>query len=223
MAKKKIKRFKETKTFPNFIELSYHELMEGFEYKGRWASDFFRNDNPIILELACGKGEYTVNLGRKYPERNFIGLDVKGARMWRGARTSNDEGLRNVAFLRTQIQLIEYYFDKDEVSEIWIVFPDPQPRSTKIKKRLTSPEFLDRYKNILKLGGIIHLKTDNAMLYEYTLEVIKQEGHNLIYKTEDLYNSGLQEDVVLVRTFYEMIWLEEGRCIRYIKFNLKIG
>ena len=194
--------------------------MEGFEYKGRWAKDFFKNENPLILELGCGKGEYTVHLGRKYPEKNFIGLDIKGARMWRGARTANDECLKNVAFLRTQIQLIEYYFDKNEVSEIWIVFPDPQPRSPRARKRLTSPEFIDRYKNILKPDGIIHLKTDNEMLFDYTIKRIREHGYNLIYKNEDLYNSGLQEDVVMVRTFYEQMWLEEGRKICYLKFQL---
>ncbi|MCD4679983.1 MAG: tRNA (guanosine(46)-N7)-methyltransferase TrmB, partial [Bacteroidales bacterium] len=125
MSKKKIRQFKETKTFPNFIELSYPELMQGFLYKGKWAKAFFKNDNPIILELACGKGEYTVTLARKYPSINFIGLDIKGARMWRGAKTSNEEGMKNVAFIRTQIQLIEHYFTAGEVSEIWIVFPDP--------------------------------------------------------------------------------------------------
>jgi tRNA (guanine-N7-)-methyltransferase len=220
VGKKKIRRFKETRNFPNFIQLQYHELIKGFEYKGNWGAGFFNNKNPIILELGCGKGEYTVNLGRKYPDRNYIGLDIKGARMWRGAKTSNDEGLNNVAFLRTQIEQIEKYFEKDEVSEIWIVFPDPQPRSPKEKKRLTSHEFLKRYKNILKQDGIIHLKTDNEMLYDYTLEVIEEGGHNIVYKTDDLYNSGLQEDVVEVKTFYEQMWLEEGRKIKYIKFKL---
>lgn len=221
MVKKKIRRFKETKTFPNFIELSYHELLEGFPYKGNWSEVFFKNDNPIILELACGKGEYTTTLAAKYPEKNYIGLDIKGSRMWRGAKTSNEAGMTNVAFIRTQIELIEHYFDKDEVSEIWIVFPDPQPRSPKIKKRLTSPVFLSRYQNILQPLGIIHLKTDNKELYDYTLQRVDELKHNLIYKTDDLYNSGLQEDVMLVQTFYEKIWLEQRKKITYIKFNLK--
>ncbi len=195
--------------------------MEGFPYKGNWNKGFFKNDNPIILELACGKGEYAINLGGKYPDKNFIGLDIKGARMWRGAKTAHDESMNNVAFIRTQIELIEHYFGPDEVSEIWIVFPDPQPRSPKIKKRLTSTKFLSRYKNVLKPGGIIHLKTDNNELYEYTLERIKEHNHSLLYKTDDLYNSGLLEDVVGVQTFYESMWLKEERQIHYIKFQFK--
>ena len=222
MAKNKIRHFKETKTFPNFIELSYPELMQGFLYKGKWAKAFFKNDNPTVLELACGKGEYTITLAGKYPDINFIGLDIKGARMWRGAKTSNEEGIKNVAFIRTHIELIEHYFAAGEVSEIWIVFPDPHHRSPEIKKRLTSPEFLSKYKNILKPGGIIHLKTDNKELYDYTLERIKEHNHNLVYKTDDLYNSGLDDDVLLVQTFYEKIWLEKGKRITYLKFNLKI-
>lgn len=222
MSKNKVSHFKETKTFPNFIELSYPELMQGFLYKGKWAKAFFKNDNPTVLELACGKGEYTITLARKYPDINFIGLDIKGARMWRGAKTSNEEGMKNVAFIRTQIELIEHYFAAGEVSEIWIVFPDPHPRSPEIKKRLTSPEFLTRYKNILKPEGILHLKTDNKMLHNYTLKIIEESGHNLIYKTDDLHNSGIEEDVLLAQTFYEQIWLEEGKKITYIKFNLII-
>jgi len=222
LAKNKIRHFKETKTFPNFIELSYPELMQGFLYKGKWAKAFFKNDNPTVLELACGKGEYTITLAGKYPDINFIGLDIKGARMWRGAKTSNEEGIKNVAFIRTHIELIEHYFAAGEVSEIWIVFPDPHHRSPEIKKRLTSPEFLSKYKNILKPGGIIHLKTDNKELYDYTLERIKEHNHNLVYKTDDLYNSGLDDDVLLVQTFYEKIWLEKGKRITYLKFNLKI-
>jgi len=196
--------------------------MQGFLYKGKWAKAFFKNDNPTVLELACGKGEYTITLAGKYPDINFIGLDIKGARMWRGAKTSNEEGIKNVAFIRTHIELIEHYFAAGEVSEIWIVFPDPHHRSPEIKKRLTSPEFLSKYKNILKPGGIIHLKTDNKELYDYTLERIKEHNHNLVYKTDDLYNSGLDDDVLLVQTFYEKIWLEKGKRITYLKFNLKI-
>lgn len=221
MTKKKIRQFKETKTFPNFIELSYPELMKGFQYKGKWGKDFFKNDNPIILELACGKGEYTTTLAEIYPHNNYIGLDIKGARMWRGAKTSIEKGMKNVAFIRTQIELIEHYFDTDEVSEIWIVFPDPQPNSPNIKKRLTSPQFLARYTSLLKPNGIIHLKTDDKLLYDYTHLRIDELEHNLIYKTEDLYNSGLEEDVMLVQTYYEKKWLAEGKKITYTKFKLK--
>ena len=174
MGKNKLQRFAENLTFDNFFQPTYDEISTGYFLKGKWASDFFKNNNPIVLELGCGKGEYSVGLARRYPDKNFIGLDIKGARMWRGCKTAVDENIQNIAFLRTRIELIEHYFAENEISEIWITFPDPQPRRIKENKRLTSPAFLKRYASILKKDLIIHLKTDAFLLYFYTMEIIKK-------------------------------------------------
>ena len=182
MAKHKLFRFSENETFSNLIQLSYTEVMKGVPFKGKWNTDFFTKNNPIIIELGCGKGEYTVGLAKKHPEINFLGVDVKGARLWRGCKTSNDEGMKNVGFIRTQIELIDHYFEPAEVAEIWITFPDPQPKEFKARKRLTSPLFLERYRKFLAKDGIIHLKTDNTSLFDYTLELIEECGHNLLYQ-----------------------------------------
>ena len=221
MGKNKLERFEENLTFPNLFQVSYDFLQQNkFHLRGKWNSDFFKNDNPIVLELGCGKGEYTVNLAKKYPNKNFIGIDIKGARLWRGCKTSNEDKMNNVAFIRTRIQLIENFFDNNEVSEIWITFPDPQLK--KPNKRLTCERFLSHYKNIAKQNTIIHLKTDSYELYDYTLnEVIPQGNYKILFNTDDLYASDFQDDVKGVRTFYEQMFLDMGKKITYLKFELK--
>ncbi|MBE0650170.1 MAG: tRNA (guanosine(46)-N7)-methyltransferase TrmB [Bacteroidales bacterium] len=217
--KNKLQRFAENLTFDNLFQYSYEEVIKGFPYRGKW-NQFFGNNNKIVLELACGKGEYTVGLARKYPNANFIGVDIKGARMWRGLKTAQEEGLKNVAFIRTRINLIEYFFAQNEVDEIWITFPDPQVKESREKKRLTSPQFLKLYTNFLKPEGIIHLKTDGILLYDYTREVIEEGGHMLLYANEDIYGSDLKNEVTGIQTFYEKKWLSYQTKIRYLKFQL---
>jgi len=223
LAKRKLQRFAENATFNHFFQPEWEELSAGFSLRGKWNDDFFKNDNPIIIEMGCGKGEYTVDLSDKYPERNFIGIDKKGARMWRGAKISNEEDRPNVAFVRIRAENIGMVFGPDEIDEIWITFPEPQPNSPRHSKRFTSPEFIERYRKVLKPGGTIHLKTDNDMFYNYTLDVIKEDGHHLIYNNSDLYaNPGDPEvkDVIDVQTHYEKIWLEQGLTIKYLRFRL---
>lgn len=220
MSKRKLQRFAETATFRNFFQPGFAEASEGFQLKGNWAKAYFNNDRPIILELGCGKGEYTVGLARKYPGNNYIGIDIKGARMWRGAKTALEENLPNAAFVRTQIGMIGRLFGKGEVSEMWITFPDPQPQKARQSKRLTSPRFLGFYKPVLKPGALIHLKTDNTGLYEYTLEVIEQHRHVLHSCTPDLYGSGEYEDAAGIQTFYEKMWLAQGMKIKYLSFSM---
>jgi len=221
LGKDKLKRFAEIKTFKNVIEPVTEEARNTTHFlKGKWGSDFFENSNPIILELGCGKGEYSVNLGKLYPSINFIGIDIKGARLWRGAKEVIDEGIKNVGFLRTRIEWIESFFAKDEVSEIWITFPDPQPTRRREKKRLTSPLFLNRYRKMLIPDGIIHLKTDNKELHDYTLEVLKYNNAKIIESTSDLYNSNIQSPVLSIKTFYENKFLEKDVKITYIKFKI---
>ncbi len=218
--KNKLQRFAENLTFPHLFQYSYEKVIKGFPLKGKWNSDFFKNPNPIVLELGCGKGEYTVGLARKFPQKNFIGVDVKGARLWRGLKTSHEEGMKNVAFIRARIELIEYFFGKEEVDEIWLTFPDPQIKESREKKRLTSPLFLNRYKTFLKPGGRLHLKTDALLLYDYTLEILLQNGFEIEYAHEDIYRSDLNNEVVQIQTFYERKWLEFNTPIRYIKAKL---
>lgn len=202
-------------TFKNVVQLD-----AGKPFKGRWAADFFKNDKPVVLELACGKGEYTVNLATLFPEKNFIGIDYKGNRIWRGAKTALEEGVANVGFLRIQIETILDYFGEGEVDEIWITFPDPQPQISREKKRLTSPRFLDKYKQILKPGGFINLKTDNDGLHAYTVEKIEELGLNLHIRTEDLYNSEYADEVLSIKTYYEKKYLKDNKNINYLKFSL---
>jgi len=224
LAKRKLQRFAENATFNHFFQPGWEDLSAGFSLRGKWNTDFFDNNNPVIIEMGCGKGEYTVDLSNKYPDRNFIGVDKKGARMWRGAKTSLEEKRSNVAFVRIRAENIGKVFGPDEVDEIWITFPEPQPNSPRHSKRFTSPEFIARYRQVLKPGGIIHLKTDNDMFYAYTLDVIKDGGHQLVYKNDDLYaNPGDPEvkDVIDVQTHYEKIWLEQGLTIKYLRFRLK--
>jgi len=223
MAKHKLQRFAENLTFPNLIQVSYEYLMNvGFEYQGKW-NTFFENDNPIVLELGCGKGDYTVAMARRNPNKNFIGIDIKGARMWRGAKTSNEEKMTNVAFIRTRIELIYLMFGPNEVSEIWVTFPDPQPK--KPNKRLTSERFLSLYKKILRPGSIVHLKTDSQELHAYTRdEVIPQGGYKILFATEDLYHDEKalteQQDAISVQTFYESGYLAQGKPITYLQFTI---
>lgn len=217
MGKNKLKKFAEMDTFTNVFQYPFGELKEkGFPLKGRWNRDFFKNDNPIVVELGCGKGEYAVGLARKFKDFNFIGVDIKGARMWTGAKQAVNEGLTNVAFLRTNIELIDNFFDQSEVSEIWITFPDPQMK--KVSKRLTGTRFMNLYKRILKPNGIIHLKSDSPFLYAYTDAMVKLNQMNVLLNTNDLYNSGLANDILEIRTFYEQQWLDRGLTIKYIKF-----
>lgn len=219
MSKRKLRSFAETYTFHNFFQPTYPELIKGFSLKGKWNTDFFKNKNPIIIELGCGKGEYTVGLAKKHPENNYIGMDIKGARMWRGCKTSVENEYKNVGFIRHRIELLEHFFSRDELSEIWITFPEPQPKIA--KRRLTSPRFLKTYKNILKPDGIIHLKTDNIDLFNYTLEVIKENNYKLLLKTNDFHNSMLDDEIKQIQTFYEKIFTEKGIPINYLEFRLK--
>ena len=214
MGKDKLRRFAEIDTFNNVLQLD-----AGKELKGKWASNQFKNNNPVVLELACGKGEYTVNLAQMFPDKNFIGVDYKGNRIWRGAKTALEEGVNNVAFLRIQIESILEYFAPEEVDEIWITFPDPQPQVGREKKRLTSPRFLDMYKHIVKQGGFINLKTDNDDLHAYTAEKIGELELILHAKTEDLYHSEFDNEVLSIKTYYEKKYLKDNKNINYLKFS----
>lgn len=220
-SKNKLKRFKENETFPNVIQPTREETFAGFSHKGNWNS-FFKNNNPIVLELGCGKGEYTLALAEKNPDKNFIGIDIKGARFWRGAKTALETNKTNVAFLRTQIELIDLCFEENEVDEIWITFPDPQIKYTRTKHRLTNQEFLKKYNTILKPEGIIHLKTDSEFMHGYTLGLLHGEGHEVLYAHHDVYNNfHSPKEVIETQTFYESQYLETGKAITYIKFRLK--
>jgi tRNA (guanine-N7-)-methyltransferase len=219
VGKRKLQRFAELKTLKRVFEPErlYHE--EQYPLKGKWCAEVFDNDHPLVLELGCGKGEYTVNLARKYPEKNFIGVDIKGARIWRGAKTINEEDIQNAAFLRTHIEHLSSYFGDGEVSEIWITFPDPQPQQSRESKRLTSAGFLNKYKPMMTPGGSLHLKTDSRELYEYTLEVLDTASMIVHEHTNDLYASDVNADVRDIKTTYETRFLEEGKRICYIRFG----
>lgn len=216
MGKDKLKRFAEVATFSNVLQLE-----AGKDMKGKWSRDFFKNDNPIVLELACGKGEYSVNLARMFPQKNFIGIDYKGNRIWRGAKTALEEDVTNVGFLRIQIESIGEYFAHGEVDEIWITFPDPQPQLSREKKRLTAPRFLEKYKEILRAGGFINLKTDNDGLHAYTAEKIDELGLKLDVKTEDLYHSSYADEVLSIKTYYEKKYLNDNKNINYLRFSFE--
>ncbi len=216
--KNKLAKFAESAKFPNMFQPTYEEVKDGYAMQGKWRSDFFKNSNELVLELGCGKGEYSVGLGRKYPNRNFIGVDIKGARMWRGCKTSVEEGLQNVAFLRQKIQLIANMFAEEEVDELWITFPDPQPKVA--KRRLTSPQYMERYAKILKPGGIINFKTDSEPLFDYTLEMIEEYGHELIVSVKDLYSADGFEEVKAIKTYYEKLFNDQGYDINFMQFRL---
>lgn len=219
MVKKKLIRFAENFTFEHMFQQSYDELMEGFRLKGKWHREYFRNDHPIILELGCGKGEYTVGLAREYPQKNFIGIDIKGARLWKGGKAIQQEKLGNAAFIRTKIDLIEHFFNPGEVEEIWITFPDPQRK--KERKRLTSPRFLARYAKIMKEEGIVHLKTDSTLLFEYTRDILEDLELEILFSTYDLYSSSYDGPATEIRTFYEEMFVKEGVSIKYLEFKLR--
>ena len=222
-SKNKLKRFKENLTFKNVIQPSREILVDNnFEYKGKWSDLFFKNNNPIIIELGCGKGEYSIELAKLNPEKNFIGIDIKGARFWRGAKTAIDEGLNNIAFVRSQIELIDKIFSKSEVSEIWITFPDPQIKFKREKHRLINLKFINLYKNILVPNGIINLKTDSEFLHGYMLGLIKSTNFlELIYSNHNIYNnSGAPEDVLSIQTFYELKFLKQQKPITFINFKV---
>lgn len=222
-SKNKLKRFKENETFANVFQPGREELVvEDYKLKGKWNSTVFKNSNPLVLELGCGKGEYSVALAQKYPDKNFIGIDIKGARFWRGAKTALEDGIENVAFLRIQIELIEFAFEENEVDEIWITFPDPQIKYKRTKHRLTNSEFLKRYKKILKPDGYINLKTDSEFMHGYTLGLLQGEGHEIIYANHDVYkNEGSPEEVTAIQTFYEEQYLEQNKPITYIRFKIE--
>lgn len=210
MGKNKLARFEQNLTFKNMIQLP--ETM-----KGQWNA-FFENDQPITLELACGHGAYTVGLSRLFPHRNFVGIDRKGARMWKGAKTALEENLNNAAFMRIQIDHCAEHFAPGEIEEIWITFPDPQPN--KDRKKLTHPMFLERYKQFLKPGGLIHLKTDDDHLYEYTLDLIHQNNFTILQNIKDVYAADTVSNELNIKTYYEQKWLEKGKTIKYIQFQL---
>jgi tRNA (guanine-N7-)-methyltransferase len=220
-SKNKLKRFRENETFSNVIQPTREEVLNGFSLKGKWHTHF-NNNNPIILELGCGKGEYTIALARKNPEINYIGVDIKGARFWRGAKIALEENLSNVTFLRTQIELIDLLFGENEVSEIWITFPDPQIKYTRTKHRLTNAEFLSKYNTILKPDGIVNLKTDSEFMHGYTLGLLHGAGHEVLYAHHDIYkNYESPKEVTSTQTFYESQYLEKGKPITYIQFKIK--
>jgi len=222
VGKKKLQRFAEMETFNHVVQAQFDEVFnKDYELKGKWKKEFFGNDNPIVLELGCGKGEYTVGLAKQNQDRNFIGIDIKGARMWRGASTAKEEKILNVGFIRTRIDLINSFFSDGEIQEIWVTFPDPQPK--KHYKRLTSTRFLGYYQKILKENGFVNLKTDNADLYAYTRALVKLNKLEIEVDTDNLYNSGLVDEKLAIKTFYEQQFLEQGKPIHYIKFKLDKG
>jgi tRNA (guanine-N7-)-methyltransferase len=220
-SKNKLKRFRENATFNNVVQPMRNEIEEGpFPLKGHW-NTHFGNDNPIVLELGCGKGEYTIGLARMYPQKNFIGVDIKGARLWRGAKTALEENMGNVAFLRTQIELIDNLFEENEVAEIWITFPDPQIKYKRTKHRMTNEVFLKKYEHILVDHGVIHLKTDSGFMHGYTLGLLHGTQREVIYANHDVYkNEGSPQEVLSIQTFYEKQYLEQGKPITYIKFRI---
>ena len=221
MAKNKLKRFDDMAAYPNVIAPKFEEVFRtDFRLKGHWKNEFFGNSRPLTLELGCGKGEYTVALARKYPEKNFIGVDIKGARMWVGATEALQNKLTNVVFLRTRIEFINSCFAPDEISEIWITFPDPQPQQSRENKRLTSPRFLQSYRQIMQPKGIIHLKTDSQSMFDYTRNIVESNNFSTIYCTDDLYNSNYEDDILSVQTYYEKMFKDKGFNIKYLKFQV---
>lgn len=219
MAKNKLAKFAEMEHLPNVFQPQHTEIFRtDYTLKGKWQQEVFHNDHPLILEIGCGKGEYTVELGKLYPEKNFIGLDIKGARMWKGAKAAFEANMPNVIFIRMYAEMLESIFAAGEISEIWITFPDPQ--MAKVKKRLTGTRFLTLYQKILANNALIHLKTDSPFLYAYTSELIKANHLNEFVNTEDLYGCGLEDKILGIKTFYEKQWLSRGKKIKYIRFAL---
>jgi tRNA (guanine-N7-)-methyltransferase len=219
VGKNKLSKFADLNTYEHVVQISYKKLLaEEFKYKGKWSEAFFGNSNPIVLELGCGKGEYTVKLASHFPEYNFIGLDIKGARMWVGATQAMERGLNNVGFLRTNIENIRLFFAEKEVSEIWLTFPDPQMKKT--RKRMTATNFIEKYRKLMVPNGIIHLKSDSNFIYRYTEAMVAENQFELIRKTDDLYRSELLDEVLSIQTYYERQWLDRGLSIKYLSFKL---
>jgi len=221
VGKGKIRKFEDMKTFKNVFQPSLEEVFDkDFRLKNNWKQEYFENEKPIILELGCGKGEYSVGLAEKFPEKNFIGVDIKGARIWTGARYALEAEIPNVAFIRTRIEFISSFFGPDEVEEIWLTFPDPQLKKRRNKKRLTASRYLNSYRKFLIDEGLIHLKTDNDVLYQYTLDLVKENGLPRVYTTVDLYGSKQNNIVYGIQTHYEKLFIEEGLNIHYMQFKL---
>lgn len=224
MGKNKLFKFSEISKMDHVLEPSLDQTLNNeIDYKGNWHSRFFKNDNPIVLELGCGKGEYAVGLARKYPNQNFVAVDIKGNRIYVGAKQAEDEGLDNIIFIRTKVDFIDYYFDKNEVDEIWLTFSDPQPN--KPNKRLTSKVFIDRYRKILKPGGIVHLKTDSDVLFESTEEQIEEHNYDCEFLSWDVYNDlhklpEASQEILKIKTHYEELFTKKGSVIKYCKFRV---
>jgi len=223
MGKDKLKRFAEVETFDNVFQPSFEDINKDFRLKDKWNKEF-NNNNPIVLELGCGRGEYTVGLAKQFPNKNFIGIDIKGSRIWRGAKTCVEENIDNVRFIRTKIDFIEKFFANNEINEIWLTFSDPQPKRP--RKRLTSPLFINRYKNILNKKGVINIKTDSSLLYNYTLDEIKNNNYTILENSSDIYNELIIRanneliSKINIKTFYEQKWLEEEKKIKFISFMI---
>lgn len=219
MSRQKSKRFAESKVMANLMEVGKSDYLR---MANRWHSDFFRNPNPLVLELACGRGEYSYGLGKEFPDKNFVGIDIKGSRMYVGAKSALDEGLTNVAFLRAKIENLRSFFGWREVSEIWITFPDPRPKDRDIKRRLTFSRFLKLYQHILSPEGILHLKTDNRPLMDFSVESVKEFGGEVICLTHDLYESEWKDEHHGIKTYFEDKFTQKGFKINYMKFRLPV-
>ncbi|HWY10539.1 MAG TPA: tRNA (guanosine(46)-N7)-methyltransferase TrmB [Bacteroidia bacterium] len=218
----KQEKFVDFNSFPNCFTLYFENISAGLLLKGKWHKEYFKNENPIVLELGCGKGEYSVGLAKNNPDKNYIGVDIKGNRIWTGAKEALDTKLNNVAFLRTRIDFIEHCFAENEVSEIWITFPDPQPQKTRTRKRLTNMMFITRYQKFLKKEGLVHLKTDSTSFYEYTLGVIQENNSTLLFNTDDLYVNcpAGREELTSIKTHYEKLFTDKGEKIKYCCFKI---
>lgn len=221
MGKNKLRRFAELETMERVFQPGTSHENTDYELKGSWAKEVFKNQHPIVLELGCGRGEYTVNMAKQFPEKNFIGIDKKGARLWRGAKTSNEEKILNTAFLRIQITQLMLFFAPLEISEIWITFPDPQPQSTRENTRMTSTRFLEMYKELVGTNGIVHLKTDNVPLFDYTVGKVNDFNVKIHHCTHDLYHSGIADEILSIKTTYEKIYLDKGMNICYLSFSFQ--
>lgn len=225
MGKNKLARFEENRILPNVIQPTRAEALDNFHLKGKWRSEIFKNENPIVVELGCGKGEYSVGLAKAFPEKNFIGIDIKGARFWFGAKEATEKNMKNVAFLRTQIELLDCFFEENEVDEIWITFPDPQIKYRRTKHRMTHPDFLERYRKVLKPEGIVHLKTDSEFLHGYTLGILQGSGHKILTAHHDIYGAPEYEPntehLREIKTYYEELFSSKGKTITYIKFRFR--